>query len=236
MTEGNFIEFETVQRRFGEASDALSELRDLLRRLAGIKEEQELTKMAISDASESLRVTSDSVASFCDVLRSALDSTLEALENTKNLATGAELTAIRSGVDGTRDLVVDLAGQKEVLDTKLEEFADGQGSIVSAVDAIGGRVKGNIVEVQEALGGKLAELGDGLGSIGNAVDAVRGRIDGELSEVRHALDSTRSELVQANDRLSMIEGRLANLPARIRRKYNLDDLFSDGQTVPQWAR
>ena len=94
MEEGNTVEFETVTKRFGEATAALENLSQLLQGLKNAREVQEKAATTISQASDSLRITSDNIASFCDALRSTLDLTLEALQSAENLATGTELTTI----------------------------------------------------------------------------------------------------------------------------------------------
>ena len=187
MEEGNTVEFETVTKRFGEATAALENLSQLLQGLKNAREVQEKAATTISQASDSLRITSDNIASFCDALRSTLDLTLEALQSAENLATGTELTTIRTGVDGVKEIVVCLVEQRETLDVKLTELAGGQRSI------------------------------------SETLHAIRNRIDVDLSAALQLRDSARSELAETKERLGRLEGHLAGLPAKVRRKYNLEE-------------
>jgi len=127
VTNGNTVEFETVHRRFGEAVEALSQLSELMGGLHKAEKIKERTAAAISDGSESLQKTSDTIASYCELLRSALETTLQALQSAENLATGAEITAIRTEAETIRKTIdQDLSEAQQSRDSALSELAEAK--------------------------------------------------------------------------------------------------------------
>jgi len=156
--QDNRVEFETVKRRFGEADEALNELRERLEGLAGAASVQEQASTAISDASSSLREASTKVAELCDPLRSAIERTMESLQRVEDMVTGAELTAIRTGVDTAKDKISKLAEQSETQDNKLGELASGQETIREQVNGIQTRIDGELSESRQALDSTRSEL------------------------------------------------------------------------------
>ena len=127
MTNGNTVEFETVHRRFEEAVEALKLLSKLMGGLHEAEKVKERTAAAISDASDRLRETSTTLASYCELLRSAVDSTLQALQSAENLATGAELTAIRTEVASIQNKIDgDLAEAQRSRDSALTELTEAK--------------------------------------------------------------------------------------------------------------
>lgn len=127
MTNSNTVEFETVHRRFEEAVEALKLLSKLMGGLHEAEKVKERTAAAISDASDRLRETSTTLASYCELLRSAVDSTLQALQSAENLATGAELTAIRTEVASIQNKIDgDLAEAQRSRDSALTELTEAK--------------------------------------------------------------------------------------------------------------
>ena len=188
MTDGNVVEFETVRRRFGEAVEALDQLSELMGGLREAKNVKERTAAAMSDASDRLRETSVTIASYCELLRSALDTTLQALQSAHDLATGAELTAIRTEVASNRAALTHLVESEDSLDIKLADLANRQSTIA------------------------------------DTVETIRDKIDEDLSQAQQSRDSALSELAEAKNRLDRLETRLSELPPKVRRKYDLDNL------------
>ncbi len=158
MASDNTVEFEAVKRRFEEATDALKELQERLKGMAGAASRQEQASTAVSDASSSLRETSTKMAELCDLLRSAIGKTMESLQRAEDLVTGAELTAIRTGVDTAKDKIGRLAEQSETQDNKLGELASGQETIREQVNGIQTRIDGELSESRQALDSTRSEL------------------------------------------------------------------------------
>ena len=158
MAPDNTVEFETVKRRFDEATDALNELKERLQGLAGAASRQEQASTAISEASSNLQETSTKVAELCDLLREAIERTMESLQLAEDLVNGAALTAIRTGVDTARDNIGKLAEQSETQDNKLGELASGQETIREQVNGIQTRIDGELSESRQALDSTRSEL------------------------------------------------------------------------------
>lgn len=144
MTNGNTVEFETVHRRFGEAVEALKQLSGLMGGLREAEKVKERTVVAVTDAADHLRETSAAIASYCELLRSALDSTLQALQSAESLATGAEIAAIRTEVASNKAALTDLAS--------------GQSTIAETVENVRNKIDGDLSQAQESRENALSEL------------------------------------------------------------------------------
>ena len=198
MPQDEPIEFETVKKRFDEATGALQQLHDTLQSLQGADERQQQATESVAEAAESLRQMSDTVSESCDVLRSALEQTREALASAEGLATGAELAAIRSGVDKLQTQTGELISDESVLATTLTLVGDTHARVE----------------------GMLSDDAD-LAAIRSVVDGIHTLIDDRLSKCEQQVEETRSELAAAKERLTMIESRVAAVPDKFRRKFNL---------------
>lgn len=170
MTNGNIVEFETVHRRFGEAVEALTQLSKLMGGLRETEKVKERTAVAMTDASDRLRETSAAIASYCELLRSALDSTLQALQSAENLATGAELAAIRTEVASNRAALTDLAG--------------GQSTIAETVENVRNKIADDLSQAQVSRENALSELTVAK----SRLDMLEGRLSGLPPKVRRKYD------------------------------------------------
>ena len=132
------------------------------------------------------------------MLRSALEQTREALASAEGLATGAELAAIRSGVDKLQTLTDELTSDGSVLATTLTLVGD----------------------MPPRLEGMLSDDAD-LATIRSGVDGIHPMVDDRLAESERQLGETRSELSAAKERLTTIESRVAAVPEKFRRRFNL---------------
>ncbi|MCY4372104.1 MAG: hypothetical protein OXF41_22360 [bacterium] len=184
MTDGNVVEFETVHRRFEEAVEALKQLSELMGGLRDAEKVKERTAAAISDASDHLRDTSATLTSYCELLRSALDTTLEALQSAENLATGAELTAIRTEVTFNRAVLTRLVDNDNSLDRKLADLANRQSTITDTVDAIRNKLDGDLSQAQQSRDDALSELTETK----NRLDRLETRLSGLPPKIRRKYD------------------------------------------------
>lgn len=187
MTNGNTVEFETVHRRFEEAVEALKQLSGLMGGLREAEKVKERSAAAISNASDRLQETSATLASYCELLRSALDSTLQALQSAENLATGAELTAIRTAVTSNREALTHLVENEDSRNIKLADLANRQSTIAATVETIQNKIDGDLAEAQRSRDSALTELTEAK----NRLDTLETRLSGLPSRVRrkHDLDS-----------------------------------------------
>ena len=170
MTNGNTVEFETVHRRFGEAVKALEQLSELMGGLREAEKVKERTAAAMTDAGDRLRETSAAIASYCELLRSALDSTLQALQSAENLATGAELAAIRTDVASNGEALTDLANR--------------QSTIAETVETIRKTIEGDLSQAQQSRDNALSELTESK----SRLDTLEGRLGGLPPKVRRKYD------------------------------------------------
>ena len=184
MTDRNTVEFETVHRRFGEAVEALKQLSELMGGLREAEKVKERTAAAVSDASDHLRETSATIASYCELLRSALDSTLQALQSAENLVTGAELTAIRTEVASNRAALAQLVENEGSLDVKLADLANRQSTIADTVETIRDTIDGDLHQAQQARDVALSELTTAK----NRLDTLETRLSGLPPKVRRRYD------------------------------------------------
>ena len=184
MTNGNTVEFETVHRRFEEAVEALKQLSELMGGLRDAEKAKERTAAAISDASDRLRETSATLASYCELLGSALDSTLQALQSAENLATGAELTAIRTEVASNREALTHLVENEGSLEVKLADLANRQSTIADTVETIRNKIDGDLSEAQRSRDSALTELTEAK----NRLDKLETRLSGLPPKVRRKYD------------------------------------------------
>ena len=198
MPQDEPIEFATVQQRFQEATIALQELRGTLESLQRADERQQHAAVAVTEASDSLQRMSATVSESCEVLRSALEQTREALASAEGLATGAELAAIRSGVDSLQAQTGELTSDDSMLATTQ-----------ARVDGIRTRIDEMFYDDST------------LATIQSCVNGIRTVIDDRLSESERQLEETRSEFAIAKERLTMIENRVAAVPDKFRRRFNL---------------
>lgn len=170
MTNGNTVEFETVHRRFEEAVEALKQLSGLMGGLREAEKVKERSAAAISNASDRLQETSTTLASYCELLRSALDSTLQALQSAENLATGAELTAIRTEVASNSAALTDLGNR--------------QNTIAETVEIIRDKIDADLSEAQESRDNALSELTEAK----SRLDTLEGHLGGLPPKVRRKYD------------------------------------------------
>lgn len=184
MTDRNTVEFETVHRRFGEAVEALTQLSELMGGLREAEKVKERTAAAVSDASDRLRETSATIASYCELLRSALDSTLQALQSAENLATGAELTAIRTEVASNRAALTHLVEHRASLEDKLADLANRQNTIADTVETIQNKIDGDLSQAQRARDSALSELTEAK----SRLDMIETRLSGLPPKVRRRYD------------------------------------------------
>ena len=184
MTDGNVVEFETVHRRFGEAVEALKQLSELMGGLREAEKVKERTAAAMSDASDRLRETSATLASYCELLRSALDTTLEALQSAENLATGAELTAIRTEVASNRAALTRLVENEDSLDVKLAHLANRQSTITDTVETIRNKLDGDLSQAQQSRDRALSELTEAK----NRLDRLETRLSRLPPKIRRKYD------------------------------------------------
>lgn len=174
MTNGNTVEFATVHRRFNEAVDALKQLSELMGGLRDAEKSTQRTAVAISTASDRLGETSATLASFCELLRSALDATLQALQSAENLATGAELNAIRTEVLSNRESLTHLVENEDSRNIKLADLADRQTRIAAAVEVIQNKIDGDLSEAQRSRESALTELAEAKNRLDTLETRVRG--------------------------------------------------------------
>lgn len=184
MTDGNTVEFETVHRRFGEAVEALKQLSKLMGGLRETERVKERTAEAMSDASDRLRETSTTIASYCDLLRSALDSTLQALQSAENLATGAELTAIRTELATNKASLSRLVENEHAVRVRLVDLADRQSTIADTVETIRNKLDGDLSEAQQSRDSALSELTKAK----HRLDTLETRLSGLPPKVRRKYD------------------------------------------------
>ena len=184
MTDRDTVEFETVHRRFGEAVETLKQLSELMGGLREAERVKELTAEAMSDASDRLREASTTIASYCDLLRSALDLTLQALQSAENLATGGELTAIRTEVASNRASLTRLVENEDSRDVKLAGLANRQSAIADTVETIRKKLDGDLSEAQQSRDSALSELTEAK----NRLDTLETRLRGLPPKVRRKYD------------------------------------------------
>ncbi len=184
MTDGNIVEFETVHRRFGEAVEALKQLSELM---GGLREGEKVkarTAAAMSDASDRLRETSATLSSYCELLRSALASTLQALQSAENLATGAELSAIRTEVASNKAALAHLVEAEDSRNVKLADLANRQSTIADTVETIQNRIDGALSQAQQSRDSALSELTETK----NRLEILETRLSGLPPKIRRKYD------------------------------------------------
>lgn len=184
MTSDNTVEFETVHRRFGEAVEALKQLSGLMGGLREAEKVKERTAAAMTDAADHLRETSAAIASYCELLRSALDSTLQALQSAENLATGAELTAIRTEVASNRAALTHLVENEDSLEAKLTDLATRQSTIAETVEIVRNKIDGDLSQAQQSRDNALSELTEAK----DRLDTLETRLSGLPPKVRRKYD------------------------------------------------
>ena len=252
MADESAVEFVSVVRRFGEATEALEELGERIRQIQDDESTRKHATSAISEVSGRLLSTSETIASMCDMLRSALDSMLDALKHAEGLTTGAELRDIRAEVETTRGLAGKLAVDTQALDGRLSDLTAAHRSVGEGIDSkldelgsaqrtIGERTDSKLSElateqhsIRASTDLKLTELATEQHSIRSSTDlkltdlvAGQQSIDEGLhvirSHVHSDLSDARESLATAHQRLSIVEERLDRVPPRIRSKYELYD-------------
>lgn len=184
MTDGNIVEFETVHRRFGEAVEALKQLSELMGGLRQSEKVKARTAAAMSDASDRLRETSATLASYCELLRSALASTLQALQSAENLATGAELSAIRTEVASNKAALAHLVEAEDSRNVKLADLANRQNTIADTVETIQNRIDGALSQAQQSRDNALSELTETK----NRLEMLETRLSGLPPKIRRKYD------------------------------------------------
>lgn len=234
MADESAVEFVSVVRRFGEATEALEELGERIRQIQDDESTRKHATSAISEVSGRLLSTSEIIASMCDMLRSALDSMLDALKHAEGLTTGAELRDIRAEVETTRGLAGKLAVDTQALDGRLSDLTAAHRSVGERIDSkldelgsaqrtIGERTDSKLSElateqhsIRSSTDLKLTDLVAGQQSIDEGLHVIRSHVHSDLSDARESLAT-------AHQRLSIVEERLDRVPPRIRSKYELYD-------------
>lgn len=104
----NLLEFDTVVRRFSEAEEALTKIKDSLAVLGKFEEKEKLATEGLENASqqvsEFVRATTDSL----DELQSAQEKVVEILKLGSDLLDGTELKSISASVSSLDGKVDDL--------------------------------------------------------------------------------------------------------------------------------
>ncbi len=152
------VEFETVHRRFTEAVETITQLYTLLEGLRRAEAQKEQTVATMSNASERLSETSETIASYCVLLRSALDATLKALASAEELASGADMNTIRSELVTNRAALTHLVEHEDSLDSALANLDARQRSISRTVDVIHNRIEGDLSQTRESRDSAQSEL------------------------------------------------------------------------------
>ena len=221
-TDDGPVVFETVKQRFDDATAALEELHGTLQSLQRADETQKKATAAVTGASERLQEMIDATEESCELLRLALDKTREALASAENLATGAELTAIRTGVEAVETRVTDMLADDATLATTGARVEDIRSRIeqMLADDATLATTGSQVNDVHTWLKFLVAEEGT-LATLDSSLTDVHDLISDRLEKSEQDLNATNTELAAAKERLTMIESRLATVPEKIRRKFNL---------------
>ena len=197
------VEFETVHRRFTEAVETITQLYTLLEGLRRAEAQKEQTVTTMSNASERLSETSETIASYCVLLRSALDATLKALESAEELASGTDLKTIRSELVTNSAALTHLVEHEDSLDSALVNLDARQRSISRTVEVIHNRIEGDLTQARESRDSaqsELANLDARQRSISRTVDVIHNRIEGDLTQARESRDSAQSALANLDAR------------------------------------
>jgi DNA repair exonuclease SbcCD ATPase subunit len=216
------VVFETVKQRFNDATAALEELHGTLRSLQQADETQKEAATALTGASERLQELIDATKASCELLQSALEATREALASAENLATGTELTAIRTGVEAVEAQVAGMLADDATLATTGTRVEKIRGRIeqMLADDATLATTGSQVNYIHKWLRFFVADNGS-LATLDSTLTEIHDLISDRLERSEQNLNATNAALAEAKERLTMIESRLATVPEKTRRKFNL---------------
>ena len=192
MAESEFT-FESVRQRWEESLTSLTALRERLDALADAEEHQAEMSESISDATAQLLETAAALGAATTTAQAALAEFKSTAGAAAEFLRGDELKAARADV------------------AELREGAESSMSLLR---------QGNQA-LQQQMTARMVELKSGIGSLRTDIQGMQHQLASRMTELESERDEARGERNELQHRLDDLEEKIARIPDRQRRKFDL---------------